>query len=65
MNADRIPATLARRADDTLPPLPVPRSPEYIAAHILAMRTTLINAEHRAFQRRFTGAALTDFGAFA
>ena len=53
----------ARRADDIFPPLPVKRSPEYIQAELRRMRTTLILAEHRALERRFTGGPLTDFGA--
>lgn len=55
----------ARRADDSFPPLPVKRSPEYVLAELRRMRTTLINAEHRALERRFTGVAVTGFGAFA
>lgn len=55
----------ARRTDDHFPPLPVPRSPEYVLAEMRRMRTTLINAEYRALKRRFTGSPLTDFGAFA
>lgn len=67
MTTDRIlvQATLARRADDQFPPLPVKRTPEYIQAELRRMRTTLIIAEHRALERRFTGGPLTDFGAFA
>lgn len=67
MSAAR-PATMPtqhRRADDAFPPLPVKRTPAYIAAETARMRCTLLAADQRALNRRFTGDALTDFGGMA